>query len=158
MAILSQAIAAALAPGIALTASIFYNSSLQNRFIYITGRMRELNREARQIGASDEPVPRARMESLRRQVGLMAHRTRILRRAILTAYLALIGFVLSIILLLLVGLTGWPAMEVTATFTFGLALALMAIAAGISWTENLLSKSTIIEDVRSSFGDLPEPP
>ncbi len=156
MATLSEAITSSLAPGIALTAVIFYNSSLQNRFIYITGRMRDVNREARQLAASSDAGARARLESLRAQVTLMARRTRILRRAILTVYVALISMVVTILELLLLVVVHPPGLEGLALGTFAFALTAMATAAATSWTENFLSQRTILEDVRSSFPDAPD--
>ncbi|MFN7142447.1 MAG: DUF2721 domain-containing protein [Myxococcota bacterium] len=156
MASLSEAITSSLAPGIALTAVIFYNSSLQNRFIYITGRMREVNREARALRAAGDAASAPRVASLWRQVSLMARRTRILRRAILTVYVALISVVLTILEVFLAVVVHPPGLETLALGTFAFALCAMATAAGISWTENFLSMRTIVEDVESSFGQPPD--
>jgi hypothetical protein len=149
---LFQAITSSLAPGIALSAVIFYNTSLQTRFIALTGRMRELNREARSLRGDDSA--HARLESLRCQVTLMAQRTRLLRRAILTIYAAFLCLVLTILELLLLVMVDPPGLSVLATCTYGAAVVAMAIAAGVSWSENFLSQRTILEDVRSSFADV----
>ena len=148
MATLAEAIAFSLAPGIALNAVIFYNTSLQNRFVYITGRMRELNREARQLRS--EPTGE-RIASLRLQVRLLARRSAIIRRAILVVYVALLALVLTILELLLLAAIHVPGRELTSLVTFGVALVAMAVASGVSWHETFLSHSTIVEDVRSSF-------
>jgi hypothetical protein len=148
---LFQAITSSLAPGIALSAVIFYNTSLQTRFIALTGRMRELNREARSLRG--DPTAHERLDSLRRQVTLMARRTRLLRRAILTIYAAFICLVLTILELLLLVIVDPPGLAALAMFTYGAGVVAMAVAAGVSWSENFLSQRTILEDVRSSFPD-----
>ncbi len=151
---LFEAISSSLAPGIALNAVIFYNTSLQNRFATITGRMRDLNREARAIGEPTDARAVARLASLRRQVVMMAQRTRLLRRAILTLYLSLVSIVLTIVELLFLVVVRPTGVEEVALGTFAVGLVAMAASAGIAWRENFHSQQTSLEDLRSSFPGL----
>lgn len=151
MATLVEAIAVSLAPGIGLNAVIFYNTSLQNRFIYITGRTREVNREARTLRDATDALSRERLASLRFQVDLLSRRSQIIRRSILVVYLALIGLVLTILELLVLAAAHVPGLELAALGTFGLALVAMSIATLLSWSETYLSQRTILEDIRTSF-------
>jgi hypothetical protein len=156
MPLQAEAIAYSLAPGIALNGVILYSTSLQNRFTYITGRMREINREARALRASTAPVDVERVSSLRAQVDLLARRSRIIRRAILVIYVALFGFILTILELLLLSAVRLPGLEVASLLTFGAGLAAMGTSAWLTWTETFFSHTTILEDVRTSF-DAPPP-
>lgn len=151
MPTLAEAIAASLAPGIALNAVIFYNTSLQNRFIYITGRIREVNREARTLHTASDPTSEERLQSLRMQVTLLSRRSQIVRRCILVVYVALFGLILTILELLLLVAADQPELELSALLTFGASLLAMAIATGLSWSESYLSQRTIVEDIRTSF-------
>jgi hypothetical protein len=151
MATLVEAIAVSLAPGIGLNAVIFYNTSLQNRFIYITGRTREVNREARTLREATDPLGRERLASLRYQVDLLSRRSQIIRRSILVVYIALIGLVLTILELLVLGALQVPGLEFASLLTFGAALVAMSCATLLSWSETYLSQRTILEDIRTSF-------
>jgi hypothetical protein len=151
MPILAEAITFSLAPGIALNGLIFYNTSLQNRFVYITGRARELNREARALWDAPDARSVERLASLRRQVGLLTRRSRIVRRSILLVYVALFGLILTILELLLTAAVHVPGLESAALVTFGAALVAMGLATLLSWSETYLSQSTILEDMRTSF-------
>ncbi|MEW5853123.1 MAG: DUF2721 domain-containing protein [Myxococcota bacterium] len=156
MPIMTELITHALSPGIALTSVIFYNSSLQNRFIYITGRARELNREARQLRADDEEKHQARITSIRSQVDVMTRRARMIRHAILTVYVALFSFILTILELLAIGVFNMRDAEVVPVATFGLGFMALATATLFSWTEMALAQGSLDEDIRTSF--TPRPP
>jgi hypothetical protein len=151
MSTLAEAIASSLAPGIALNGAIFFNTSLQNRFIYITGRMRECNREARSLRGDPDPRARERVASLRTQVDLLTRRTRIIRRSILMLYGAILGLILTILQLLLLVALHAPYVEGSALVTFAIALVGMAVTTWQSWTESYLSQRTILEDIRTSY-------
>lgn len=138
---ISDAILHALAPGIALNSAIFYNSSLQNRFLYITLRARELNREARELADGQEPE---RLASIHRQVTAMTGRARRVRRAVVVVYTSLCSFILTILLLLL-------GLELPAVLIFGLGFACLATATLISMGEMALSQRTLDEDISSSY-------
>lgn len=153
-----EPITQALAPGVALTSVIFYNTSLQNRFIYITGRIRELNREARGLLAvpaeSRDPASRARLRSVRWQVNLMNRRALIVRRTILIVYCAFLCLCTTILLLLLASLGEhgdhfWG--RVLSLSSFGGALCLLVAASIHSTIEMYLSHRTLREDIRNSF-------
>jgi hypothetical protein len=150
MTSLTETIAAALAPGIALNSVIFYNTALQNRFTYIAGRIRELNREARELrrGGTVEEDPRLR--SVLWQVDLMAHRSQRVLRAILIAYLGLGCFILTILGLLVAGVTGLPVIFVVPLGTFAVGLCALGTSVILSWTESRQSLATLMDDIRSS--------
>ena len=116
--------------------------------------MRDLNREARSIGVPADARAAERLASLRRQVRMMAQRTHLLRRAILTLYVSLVSIVLTIVELLLLVVMRPAGLEAVALATFALGLVAMAASAGIAWRENFHSEQTSLEDVRSSFPDL----
>lgn len=146
----TEAIGAALAPGIALNSVIFYNTSLQNRFTYIAARIRDLNREARELrkeGASEDDE---RLRSVKWQVDLMSRRSRTVQRAILIAYSSLAALVITIIGLLVAVVTGLRLLYLAPLITFGLGLGALAVAVYESWSESRLSSLTLLEDIRSS--------
>ena len=87
-------IAHSLAPGIALTSVIFFNTSLLNRFAYVTGRVRELTREARELRRATRDSPdHARLRSIRAQVDALIVRARMIRRTIMLVYVSLLSFI-----------------------------------------------------------------
>lgn len=162
MALLIEPITQSLAPGVALTSVIFYNTSLQNRFIYITGRIRELNREARALGVELEQAPSAaepasrerhvqRLSSVRWQVNLMNRRALLVRRTILTAYVGFGSFIATMLMLLLqgTGFLGSGGRLPMVFFTTGLLS--LSVATLLSTSEMYLSHRTVVEDIRSSF-------
>lgn len=139
----------ALTPGIALSAVIFYNSSLQNRFIYITSQVRALNREARELREKGD-THTDRIASIQAQVRMMIQRAQFVRAAILTLSVGFLSFIATILLL------GAAALELGSldilpylTFSFGL-LAFM-VAALLQIRELFVGRRTLIEDTRSSF-------
>jgi hypothetical protein len=146
---ISDAILQALAPGIALNSAIFYCTSLQNRFLYITARARDLNKEAREL----EGNPR-RLDSVRRQVDSMTKRARAIKRVIVLVYCALCCFILTILGLLASALMTVPGGGAPALAVFALGFVLLATSTLISMGEMALSQRTLDEDIRSSF---PEP-
>ena len=103
MAITAASIVNALAPGIALTSGIFYNSGLQIRLNLITGRARDLNREARALLAQPDH-DRKRLESVRLQVDMLWTRAKVIQRSALAAHAALVCFLATIMSLLILGL------------------------------------------------------
>ena len=153
---ISDAILHALAPGIALNSAIFYNSSLQNRFLYITARCRELNAEARKLHGQTDAPALSRLASIRRQVAAMTGRARTVRRAIVLVYSGLCCFILTILTLLAAAVAGVSAGQVFAVAVFGLGFLLVATASLVSIGEMALSQRTLDEDIRSTFEE--EPP
>ena len=150
MTSLTETIAAALAPGISLNSVIFYNTALQNRFTYIAGRIRELNRESRELlrgGTGDDDD---RLVSVRRQVDLMSHRSQRVLHAILIAYLGLGCFILTILGLLIAGVSGLPMVFVVPLCTFAVGLCALGTSVMLSWTESRQSLATLMDDIRSS--------
>lgn len=146
-------IAQALTPGVALTAVIFYNTSLQNRFIHITGRVRELNREARQLQEQNPERHRERLRSLRWQVDLMSRRALIIRRAVLTLYAGFLSFIVTI--LLLAAGTWFDAKPLRAAPVISLGLGFVGLvgAAVLSIIEMYLGQRTVWEDIRTSYAE-----
>jgi hypothetical protein len=147
---ISDAILHALAPGIALNSAIFYNSSLQGRFLYITARARDLNKEAREYvrAGHDDPL---RMSSLRMQVMALTGRAHQIRRAILVVYCSLCCFILTILALLGGAVSPVPGNDVLALIVFGLGFILMGCSTLLSLREMAMSQRTLDEDIRSSF-------
>lgn len=141
-----QDITRALAPGIALTSIIFYNTSLQNRFTYISSRIRDLNREARELRDTDKDADRLR--SVRWQVDLFTRRSLLMRRAILVLYFGFFCFILTILALLALGDDGDRALPLVP-FTLGFCA--LALATLMSQREMYLSHRTLLEDTRSSW-------
>lgn len=146
----TEAIGAALAPGIALNSVIFYNTSLQNRFTYIAGRIRELNREARELRAGGSDEGEERLRSIKLQVDLMSRRSRIVQRSILIAYFALAALIMTILGLLVAVVSGLEQLFVGPLVTFGGGLCALAVSVFLSWSESRVSAQTLIEDIRSS--------
>lgn len=155
MASLTDAILYALSPGVALTSVIFYNTSLQNRFVYITGRARDLNKEARQLMTTGYEPNAERIESIRDQVSLMTQRARSIRRSILVVYVALFSFILTIIELLglaVFQVTDWQILPVVSFAVGFLALGAATVFSGL---EMAIAQSTLSEDIRTSFPPKP---
>lgn len=150
---LIEPIVTALSPGIALTSVIFYNTSLQSRFVYITGRTRELNKEARQLRAEGAQKHQARLKSIEWQVKLLLRRSRIIRHSVLIVYVSLFAFILTILMILVLGLTQTRGLELMPVASFALGFLLLAVSAVYSGTEMALGQSSIVEDARNSFGD-----
>lgn len=153
MPTLIEPIVTALSPGIALTSVIFYNTSLQNRFVYITGRTRELNKEARQLRAEGAHKHQARLKSIEWQVKLLLRRSRIIRYSVLIVYVSLFAFILTILMILVLGLTQTRGLELMPVASFAMGFLLLAVSAVYSGTEMALGQSSIVEDARNSFGD-----
>ncbi len=156
-----EVIARALAPGVAVTALVLYNTSLQNRFIYITARLREIDREARQLIAEGTALHAARLASLRRQATIMTKRSRMLRRAVLFVYGCFGSFVATIVCL--AGSLIWPSLDGAAVLFFVGGFGILGGAGLLSASEMYQALLTMDEDVRSSFASAPasaavEPP
>ena len=152
MAPITDLILQSLAPGVALTSVIFYVTGLQNRFLYIASRARDLNKEARDLGRADAEAHRERLGSLSAQVEALLQRSVVIRRTILISYGAFFCFILTIMQLLVAGAApGLLPVTVLPAFTFGLGFLALAIATVHSSAEMLLSMRTLHEDVRSSF-------
>ncbi len=156
---LTEYIARSLAPGIGLTSVMFYSAQLQNRMMYITGRIRDLDKEAREWqgktmeAGSDEAGRRdERMASIRTQVTTLLKRAHMIRRTVLTVYLALTFFILTILGLLLLAVLEVRTVDVVPVSTFAAGFTAMAVAAAQSMAEMYLSLRTIREDVRTSLG------
>jgi hypothetical protein len=141
-----------LAPGIALTSVIFYNTSLQHRFTYITGRVRELNREARELGAEHPERHAARLVSIRRQVDMLSRRSLKIRQSVLTVYVSFMCFIVCILSLLTLRVADLAHADVVPIVPFAGGFVALAFAAVRSFSEMSLSHQTVLEDVRSSFG------
>lgn len=147
---LPEAIASSLAPGIALNSMIFFNNGLQARFTSTTGRIRDLNREARGLVAGGASPDGERLVSIRAQVELLLTRAQRIRHAMVTVLLGVFGMIGTILELLLLAL--WPAaaIKVVAGVTFASGLIAMAVAVWMTWTEVRLSQRTVLEDSRST--------
>jgi hypothetical protein len=154
MAVLTDLIVTSLAPGVALTSVIFYNTSLQNRFVYITGRTRELNKEARTLRREGRARNAARLTSIEWQVKLLMRRSRIIRHSVLITYVALISFIMTILLLLAIGMLRANDLAIVPTCTFALGFIMLAASATYSGWEMALGQSSIVEDARSSLEDV----
>ncbi len=140
-------ITAALAPGVALTAIVFYNTALQNRLMYITGRIRDLNREARDL--REKPGDhKERLASTRWQVDLMNKRSLMMRRAILLAYGGFFCFVATV--LELAGSLHLAALERVAVYSFTAGFLFILAAAVLSAIEMYIAQRTMDEDIRTS--------
>ena len=153
---LTEYIARSLAPGIGLTSVMFYSQQLQNRMIYITGRLRDLNGEARELRARPQEESGEvadRMASVRKQIEMLLRRAMMIRRTLLTAYLALMFFVFTIISLLTLAVFEVRTLDVIPVTTFAVGFLCMALAAIQSIREMFLSLRTIREDTRSSLGE-----
>ncbi len=144
----------ALAPGIALSAIIFFNTSLQNRFVYVTGRIRDLTREARALHAGGERGS-PRLQSIWRQVTVMSHRAGYIRRSVLTLYAGLLSFILTIVLLATGSRLFSSDMSVAPFVAFLLGFACFISAGILSIIEMYMARFTIHDDIRSSFPDGP---
>jgi Protein of unknown function (DUF2721) len=155
----SQLISTAVAPGVALTSSIFFTSGLQARFTTITGRVRELNREARGLNAQRTPVAspgeeRAtteRLPSIRRQVERLLVRVALVHRAILLAYLGTLAFAVTMLVLLVEGIFSLSIGGPVSVLFFAVGLGTMVVAVATSVREVSLARTTVEEDTRSSF-------
>jgi hypothetical protein len=144
-------ITSALAPGIALTSVIFYNTSLQNRFVYISSRIRDLNREARDLAERGTPRAAARLRSVREQVTLFTQRSLAIRQCILIVYGAFFCFILTILMLLISHGKADSFLGFLPLTIFGLGLCALACAIVISIREMSLSHQTLLKDIAGSF-------
>lgn len=143
-------ISAALGPCVALTSSIFYATGQQNRFTTVSGRVRELNREARELIAGGGKE-RARIASIKRQVETLTTRAALLHRALIMAYIGVTTFALTMLILLLFTALGWAGAAGVATLLFGAGLFALLFAMVTTVRELTLARVTLLEDVRSSF-------
>jgi len=152
MTIPPDPIARSLAPGIAMTSAIFFNAGQLGRFTYVTGRVRELTREARELGRLPPgPGDRERFASIQAQVSALAARATMIRRTIALVYISLVSFITSILLLL-----GYALFEIrTATglpiVAFAAGLVMFALATTRAVAEVALSYRTVEEEIRSSL-------
>lgn len=147
-------IISSLAPGVALTAVIFFNTSLQNRFVYITGRTRDLTKEARQLVREGRARNALRLKSVEWQIRLLLRRSRIIRHSVLIAYGALLSFILTILQILVLGAFRPIGIEALPTTSFAIGFILLAASALYSGWEMALGQSSIVEDARSSLQDM----
>lgn len=154
----SQLISAAVAPGVALTSSIFFTSGLQARFTTITGRVRDLNREARSLVAHSPPAGSTegrgldeRLPSIRRQVERLLLRVALVHRAILLAYLGTLAFAITMMVLLVEGIFSLSIGGPASVLFFAAGLGTMVVAVATSVREVALARTTVEEDTRSSF-------
>lgn len=150
MPALTEFITTSLTPGIGLTSVIFYANGLHSRFTTITGRARELNKEARQLTAADT----RRLESLRRQVSFLTRRATIIRRALVIVYVAMVNFISTILALLLLNFFRLESWQPVALVTFALGFVSLGVAAVVTGMEVALAQDTLAEDIRTSFVDL----
>ena len=153
----STAIMQALAPGVALTSSIFYYGNLQSRMVFTVETIRSLNREARELQAADPAASEARLTSIRWQVDFVARRFQGIHQAMLCVYGGFGSFIATIVILLLVGLIPNLPMSTLAVVTFTLGLACIGAATVISSRELRLARKTILEDIDSSYHWAPPP-
>jgi hypothetical protein len=155
-----QDITRALAPGIALTSVIFYNNGLQARLMNISARIRDLNREARQIrqkypvlaeaylpnkGGTDSTQDFERLRSIQEQTDIFMRRSLLIRWAILVLYTGFFSFVVTILGLLVLEESTLPLI------TFALGFCALGIATIMSIREMSLSHRTLLEDTKSSY-------
>jgi hypothetical protein len=155
MAITTASIVNALAPGIALTSGIFYNSGLQTRLNLITGRARDLNREARTLLAQPNYDPK-RLESVRLQVDMLWQRAKVIQRSALAAHAALVMFLATIMTMLVLGLFDRSDVQWLPVVLFTCGLGSLGYAMFLAIGEMSLSISTLFEDVRTSFPEAPK--
>lgn len=148
---LQSDIASALAPGIALTSVIFYNTSLQNRFTYISSRIRDLNREARDLAERGTPRAAARLRSVHAQVALFTRRSLAIRRCILIVYGGFFCFIVTILMLLVSRGKADSFLGFLPLTAFALGLLALACAVLISIREMSLSHRTLLLDIADSF-------
>lgn len=151
MPALTEFITASLTPGIGLTSVIFYANGLHSRFTAITGRARELNKEARTLLDYTDARRLDRLESLRRQVEFFTRRAAIIRRAMVVVYIAMFNFISTILALLLTNYFLLEAWQPVALLTFALGFISLAIATVMTGAEVALAQDTLAEDVRTSF-------
>lgn len=149
---LATDIVAALAPGVALTSGIFYSNGLHARLNILTTRVRDLNREARALGADVQHE--RRMGSIRRQVQLLLRRVGLIQRAVLLSYVGLVLFICTIVLLLTLGVLE-PRTDLSPVVDalFGGGLVALAAAMVLTILEMDLSNRTLEEDMSTSFPD-----
>lgn len=150
MALQISSIVNALAPGIALTSGIFYNNGLQTRLNLITGRARELNREAREL-KKDPDYDRERMKSIQLQVQMLTERARVIQRAALAAHGASVLFLATILTILILGLVERMQLQWIPVVLFSLGLGGLGYAMFLAISEMSLSIRTLFEDVRTSY-------
>lgn len=153
----STAIMQALAPGVALTSSIFYYGNLQARMVFTVETIRSLNCEARDIQANDPAAGEARLTSIRWQVDFLARRFQNIHHAMLSVYCGFGSFIATIVVLLLVGIFPDIPLSTLALFTFTIGLGCIGAATVISSQELRLARQTILEDIDSSHQWAPPP-
>jgi hypothetical protein len=140
----TSAIAAALAPGVALTSAVIYWANLQSRLDFISTRVRNLNAELR-----GETKGSVRAKSVERQIGMLIRRSRVLHAAVVLSAIALIGFLGSSAMLFL-SVGRFRAVTIIATTLFMLGLASLGSSMlSMAW-EMLWSRHSLEEDVSSS--------
>jgi hypothetical protein len=135
-----SAIAATLAPGVALTSAVIYWANLQSRLDAIATRVRTLNGELRLLDAGA-----ARAGSVERQVAMLTHRSRVLHVGVVLSVVALFSF-LSSSAVLFVAATRLAA----ATALFMLGLACFGASLLTTLWEMLWARRSLEEDVSSS--------
>ncbi len=141
-----ELIARALAPGVSLTALILYNSSLQGRFMSVTARIRDLDKEVRALRAEDSSRHAERIASARRQVALMVRRSHAIRRAVLAVYGSFASMILTVIFL--AGSLGWRWLDQAALGAFSLGFVFLGLAVSLSSREMYMAMRTMEDPPR----------
>lgn len=151
MASLAEVITHALAPGVALTSAVIYNSIQQGRIIHITMLVRDLNKEARELRDKDAQKYRPRIESIRRQVTVLMRRARVVRWSIMSLFAGFACFMLTILGSLLSGVFYLQQLAYPSLGAFGTGFVCIGLAATFSAIEVFLGNTTLTDDVASSF-------
>ncbi len=144
-------ISTAVAPGVALTSSIFFTSGLQARFTSITGRVRDLAREARLIRTPKDDFERRRIQSIRHQIDRFLFRVALAHRAIMMGYGGTLAFGLTMLVLLSDGFLNLKFGGGLAVSCFAAGLGMMVLAVITSLREVSIARVTVEDDVRSSL-------
>jgi hypothetical protein len=87
-----------LAPAVLISSIGLILLGMNNRFLTVTGRIRELSNELRQVAVSDmaESVKTSRMESVKSQITAMLDRSRLQKLAIFLLYMAMMFTILTV--------------------------------------------------------------
>jgi hypothetical protein len=140
----TSTIAAALAPGVALTSAVIYWANMQSRLDTLSLRVRSLNTELRGLARG---APRA--GSVQRQVTALVKRTRVLHVGVVLSVVALVGF-LGSSAVLFVALARFQRGGVFAMALFMLGLASFGASLMTTLWEMMWAYRTLEEDVRGS--------
>lgn len=118
-----------LAPGLMISSSALFLSSLQSRFSNLFIRFRSLNHERRNLdsAASASEKDKLRLASVTQQLNRLFLRVRFIKNAIISLYLAILCFVSTCISLFFARSTSFPVINLgLGMFFAGMLLILTA--------------------------------